>query len=109
MPKSARAVCLPQLPRFVKFSTLALSAALAWGCGRPATEQECQEILRQAAELELRERLGNDELIESEVKAIEASMHESMMQKCVGKRITEGALACIRQAKTVDQLFGECF
>jgi hypothetical protein len=78
-------------------------------CGRPATEKECQEILRRAARLELQERLGNRELIESEVEEIAKTMREPMMEKCVGKRITESVLHCIRQAKTADELFGDCF
>ena len=84
-------------------------ALLAGACGRPATERECRDILRSAALLELKERLGNEQLIEAELKVIEASMEEAMLEKCVGKRITEDKLACIRAAKTSDALFGECF
>lgn len=82
---------------------------LVVGCGRPATETECQEILRTAAKLELKDRLGNESLIESELKEVEKSMREPMMKKCVGKRITESALQCVRKAKTADELFEECF
>lgn len=93
----------------VKFVALCAIVFGAIGCGRPATEAECQEILRIAAQLELKGRLGSEQLIESEIKEIEKNMREPMMQKCVGKRITDDALGCIRAAKTADELFGECF
>lgn len=94
------------LVKFFVLPTLVLGAV---GCGRPATEAECQEILRIAAQLELKGKLGSEQLIESEIKEIEKNMREPMMKKCVGKRITDGALTCIRGAKTADELFGECF
>lgn len=97
-----------------KFSKLRLFIGsgvvlLVCACGRPATENECREILRTAAMLELKARLGNQELIESELKSIEASMEKTMLEKCVGKRITEDKLGCIRQAKSSEELFGRCF
>src|SRR5690606_8969646 len=68
------------------------------GCGRPATEAECREILRRTAELELKDRLNDPALIQAELKEIEDSMHDPMLEKCVGKRITEGAMTCVREA-----------
>jgi len=94
---------------FALSSSALLVLFFSVACGRPATESECQEILRTAAKLELKDRLGNESLIESELKEIEKSMREPMMKKCVGKRITESALACVRKAKTADQLFEDCF
>lgn len=86
-----------------------LCALVLLACGRPATEEECREILRAAAELELRERIEDTpELIAQELASIEESMKGPMMDKCVGKRITEKSLACVRSAKTSDELFGEC-
>lgn len=91
--------------KFIALSSLLLAAA----CGRPASEEDCKEILRIAAKLELKQRLGNAELIESEIKDLETSMHGAMMKKCVGKRISDEALACMRGAQTADELFGKCF
>lgn len=79
------------------------------GCGRPATEADCREILRKAAELELVSRLDNDRsLVEKELKAIEETMRGPMMERCVGKRISESALACVRAAKTADEVVSVC-
>jgi hypothetical protein len=79
------------------------------GCGRPATEAECLEILRRTAELEMTGRLGDKTLIEAEIQAIEENMRPQMMKKCVGKRVTEKALACVRAAKTSQELAEDCF
>jgi hypothetical protein len=92
-----------------KFVTLLLVCLCVGACGRPATEDECREILRRTAELEMKGRLGSQELIESEVAAIEESMRPQMMKKCVGKRITESAMKCVRSAKTADDLAQDCF
>jgi hypothetical protein len=79
------------------------------GCGRPATEAECREILRKSAELELVSRLDNDRtLVEKELKEIEETMRGPMMERCVGKRISEGALTCVRAAKTADEVVSVC-
>lgn len=81
----------------------------AVGCGRPATEEECRVILRRAAELQLKGQLDvSSDVVKAELDAIEASMKEAMMQKCVGKRITDGALACVKRAQSSKQLLDEC-
>ncbi len=98
---------------FAKCRNLGLPAVLGLfvlsGCGRPATKAECQEIMRTAARLELSERLGSQQLIEEELTAIEKSMEKPMMEKCVGKPITDSKMECIRQAKTTKELFDGCF
>ena len=93
----------------VRFATLSVVAVTSVGCGRPATEDECLEILRRTAELEMEGRLGDKTLIEAEVQSIEENMRSQMMKKCVGKRITENALACVRSAKTSQELAEDCF
>ena len=95
--------------RYFRPVVVGFLVALTSACGRPATEAECRDILKSAALLELKEHLGNPQLIEAELKAIESSMEAPMMEKCVGKRISEEKLACIRAAKSSEQLFGECF
>lgn len=90
-------------------ATIFLGTIALTGCGRPATEDECLEILRRTAELEMEGRLGDKALIEAEVQSIEENMRSQMMKKCVGKRITEKALACVRSAKTSEELAEDCF
>ncbi|MCH2109728.1 MAG: hypothetical protein MK135_10380, partial [Polyangiaceae bacterium] len=84
-------------------------AFLLLGCGRPATEEECREILRKSARFELEEQLGKDStLIDAELKTIEEELNGSLLEQCVGKRIRESELACIRNAQTAKELFEDC-
>jgi len=79
------------------------------GCGRPATEDECRVILRRAAELQLKDQFAaSKEVVAAELDAIEASMKDAMMQKCVGKRVTDGALRCVKRAQTSKELLDVC-
>lgn len=96
-------------PCFV-LRTIGLSlGVLALGCGRPATEEDCREILRKSAELELVARLDNDRAaVDKELEAIENAMRPAMMERCVGKRISDGALKCVRSAKTADEIISVC-
>ncbi|HSC86605.1 MAG TPA: hypothetical protein VLC09_05015 [Polyangiaceae bacterium] len=105
----------PAAPAALPFPSLGvlLLGALSLGataCGHPASEAECREIMHTAAKLELKARLdGDQKLIEQELSEIEKSMQASMSNKCVGKRVTEGVMTCVRAAKTADELFSECF
>jgi hypothetical protein len=78
------------------------------GCGRPVTEQECSEIVGRIAELELKEAARGAD-IASEVKATQAAFHDEAMKDCVGKRVTDDALACVRAATSAKQIVEECF
>jgi hypothetical protein len=80
-------------------------------CGRSATEQDCEQILEKAARLEMEERLGkpDEKLVATEVAETKKAMRESMMSQCVGKRITDGALECVKNAKSSKELTEDCF
>jgi hypothetical protein len=43
------------------------------------------------------------------VQVIRARVNEAMTKGCVGKRITERALQCMRKAKTADAIQKDCF
>jgi hypothetical protein len=89
---------------------LGLASFLA-ACGRSATEQDCEQILEKAARLEMEARLGkpDEKLVATEVAETKKSMRDAMMSQCVGKRITDGALECVKNAKTSKELTEDCF
>lgn len=92
-------------------SRLAL-AALAWltltACGRPATEKECDEIVVRITELELKAR-GISASSGEEVKQTREALKKTTLRECVGRRISDEAMACVRSAKTAEQIVDECF
>jgi hypothetical protein len=87
-----------------------MAALAVVGCGRPATEAECEEIVGRIAELELKatSQVQGAELA-TEVARTKAAFHDDAMRDCVGKRVTQDALKCVRSATTAEQIVDECF
>ena len=83
-------------------------AALASGCGRKATVEDCEQIVRKIAELELSGVVPKEEL-GAEVQQAQQNFRERALADCVGRRITEKSLACVGQAKTAEAVIDDCF
>jgi len=80
------------------------------GCGRPATLQECEEIAGRVAELTyMAESKTKTPANPEQIQTIRARVRDSMMKECVGKRITQRALQCVRTAKSADAIKKDCF
>lgn len=80
------------------------------GCGRPATEAECNEIVTRVATLEYQSASKSTTAVDAaQIETIRARVKGSMLKSCVGKRITENALKCVRQAKTAKEVQNKCF
>jgi hypothetical protein len=90
-----------------------LSFFLALGlfaCGRPATVQECEEIANRVAVLEFEAASKSAAPPKPEqIQVIRARVREAMMKGCVGKRVTERALQCVRRAKSAEAIQKDCF
>ncbi len=83
----------------------AASLALSTGCGHPANRAECDELFAKNAEIELRaQRVTDPKLIADRTEAARAAEGEAFSGRCVGKRITNRALECVRRATTAEQL-----
>ncbi len=85
-----------------------LTCALLVACGRPATEKECDEIVVRIAELELKAR-GRSADSADEIKETREALRKTTLRDCVGRRISDEAMACVRSATTADQIVSECF
>ncbi len=88
-------------------------ASLSWlpGCGRPATAEECQEIVEHMARLQAASSYpARPDRIAEEIKKAKSDpvLRERAAKECVGHPITEQALTCIRQAKTSQEVLGTC-
>lgn len=108
-PSPARAL----LPGFLcrgarRALALSLLAAGVGACGRKATVEDCEQIVRRIAELELTGVVPQAEL-GSEVQQAQQSFRERTLADCVGRRITERSLACVASAKTAAAVIDDCF
>jgi hypothetical protein len=96
----------------MRHSTLIWSLGLlsCLGCGRPATESECNEIVTKVATLEYQAARKNDAPVDQgSIETIRARVKGAMLKNCVGKRITEKALRCVREAKSAREVQEVCF
>ncbi len=70
------------------------------GCGRRATQADCEIIVDQTVAAKLRERNITDP---ATVKSTQKDLREEVkgqMSGCVGRHITDSAMKCIKGAKT---------
>ena len=84
-------------------------SAVAVGCGHPATERECEEIVERITVLELGRVDAGQSVVHDEVKNAKESFKKEIRKKCVGKRITNAAMECVRKATASRQIEDECF
>jgi len=95
----------PRLLPFVLFGLLAL------GCGHPATEKECEEIADRVTQLELSSSpIGRDpDTAKEQLERTRSWVKESQLKSCVGRRITDAAMQCVRSAKKSTEITDHCF
>jgi hypothetical protein len=81
------------------------------GCGHPASDKECQQIVERIATLELEKAAGTSDAkaVGSQVDETKKALAPNTLKDCVGKRITERAMECVRSAKTSSQIVDDCF
>lgn len=84
---------------------------LAVGCGHSASAKECEEIADRVTELELAASpAGRDpDTAKEQLERTRSWVKESQLKSCVGRRITEAAMACVRTAKKSTEITDRCF
>jgi hypothetical protein len=97
--------------RPLHLSLAALTAALTLGCGHPATERECQEIADRVTQLELQSSAaGRDpDTAKEQLERTRSWVKESQLKECVGRRITDAAMQCVRTATKAQDITDRCF
>jgi hypothetical protein len=89
--------------RPVALLLLAVSASSA-GCGRRATEADCQLIVNKSVELQMKEMSRADSpSIEKREQEVRAQLGEEI-KSCEGRNVTERTLSCVRSASTTHGL-----
>jgi len=81
------------------------------GCGHPATEKECQEIADRVTQLELAHTpaLSDPAAKQEQLERTRKWVKETQLKSCVGRRITDSAMRCVREAKKADEITDRCF
>jgi hypothetical protein len=88
-----------------------LLGALALGCGHPASAKECEEIADRVTQLELKSSIaGRDpDTAKEQLERTRSWVKESQLKSCVGRRITDAAMQCVRAAKQAQEITDRCF
>jgi hypothetical protein len=82
-----------------------LVAVLVAGCGHPASRAECDELFAKTAEIELRaQKVTDPKVIADRTAAAKEAEGETFAKTCLGKRITQRALECVRRATSAEQI-----
>lgn len=90
----------------MKRSAFLVAPLLLAACGRVATTEDCKMIYDKNVEVEMRSlEKADDATIERKKGELRAAF-DAELKQCVGKRVTESVLACIRAAKTPDEMSG---
>lgn len=89
-------------------SWLGLVVLGALGCGRKATVEDCQQIVKRIVELELESVVSKQDL-GSEVSQAQQTFKDRALSDCVGRRITDKSLACVAAAKNTATIIDDCF
>ncbi len=82
-----------------------LAASLLAGCGRKATEADCQIIVDQTVAVKLKEKNVTDPAAVTKMQQeLREEVKGEVMDGCVGKRISDSALTCIKGAETQEEI-----
>ena len=74
------------------------------GCGRKADESDCSFILDRNVEVQMKQMKITDPVAVAKRKdEIRGEMKDSL-KDCVGKRVTDAMLSCVRKAETADDI-----
>lgn len=74
------------------------------GCGRPATEADCQLIIDRNVEVQMRAmKLEDPALIAKKQEELRVAMKDDL-KDCVGRRVTDKMMNCVREAKTAEEI-----
>ena len=108
-PGSSTSTLFPRAPALWATLTAAPLALALTGCGHPATREECSELFSKSAEIELRgQNITDPKTIAERTESARATPKlREFIDQCMGKRVTDRALSCVRKATSAEQ-FDRC-
>jgi hypothetical protein len=92
---------LAHLPLGAIFGLFAVALS---GCGHRASDADCAFILDRNVEVQMKAMHITDPVaIDKRKQEIQAEL-KGQLQGCIGKRITDGMLACVARAQTAEAI-----
>jgi len=73
-------------------------------CGRKATHEDCELIVDRNIEVKLKADGTTDPAIVQKRKDEIKPTLKDDIDKCVGKRVTDGMMSCVKTAETPEQI-----
>ena len=75
-----------------------------WACGRPATREDCELIIDRNVELQMKQmQITDPALVEKRKAEIRATMSDQL-KGCVGKRVTDKTMTCVKTAASAEEI-----
>lgn len=90
--------------RVILLLSLATLSAALLGCGRKATREDCELIVDRSGEVQLKAMGVSDAPTVQKRKEELRGQMKSDIEECIGKRITDGMMACVKGAETAEQI-----
>jgi hypothetical protein len=83
---------------------LAAGVCTSSGCGRRATQADCQLIVDRSVELQMKGMSLTDGIaVQKREQQVRASL-QTEIESCEGRRVTERMMTCVRAAPTTAEL-----
>jgi hypothetical protein len=92
------------MKRSHRAALLFASIASLTACGRKATEDDCRAIVDKNVEIQMTSMHITDSDAIEKKKLEMRSEFESDMKGCVGKRVTDGMMDCVKKAQKADEI-----
>jgi hypothetical protein len=89
---------------FVSSAACLVLALVLVGCGRKATREDCETVVDRNVELQLKALGVTDPAVVGKRRSEMRASMEKDIQECIGKRVTDGMMACVKTADTAEQI-----
>jgi hypothetical protein len=92
------------LQRVAAAAIVLFAGLVLTGCGRKATREDCDAVVDKNVELQLK-ALGVVEpgTVQKRRDEMRASMKDDI-DKCVGKRVTDSMISCVKSAESTEKI-----
>lgn len=78
--------------------------AVLTGCGRKASRADCEAVVDKNVEVKLRaDGVTDPDIVARRKDELRASLKDDI-DRCVGRRITDGMMVCVKGAQTAEQI-----